>query len=154
MARLMPPVLIGNREVAVHFSLPESLLARLSQTAHRLQIPRSNLFQRFLSERWSEFTSGHLMEAMALYKQCGGWFRQPAPEDAPAWLGGLVSRQQSGERQVVAVLTVGADWWRTQAEALRRVELEVYTCSLSDVMTLFFAWGWDRFENGWRSDHA
>jgi hypothetical protein len=154
MPKLMPPVYTASGAVALHFSLPGRHLGRLGETARDTQTPRSELLKSFLDRHWDQFRHDHLMEGLThLRNHCdylGGLL--PVAEGAPEWVNELIQGNRLGDRNVVFVAFLPARWWRRLAEDLHEVEREFMSASLSDVMMLFIAWGWARFEAEWRRE--
>lgn len=145
MPQLLKAVEMPDKSVSLLISLPRSYRAALSNLAHTAKRSVSDLLQSFIEWGWEGFARGHLVEAMSLFRHYSCfWNLSGLPgEDVPGWLRSLI---EAGEQRVVFIPHVRLRHWSLLAPALHRLEGEFYDASLSDAMTLFFAWGWARFD--------
>jgi len=145
-SRLMPPVPVGEKRVLLFFSLPKEYRDQLSQVSLILKTPRSQLLEDFLETYWESFAREALPQAVASRQRQG---QETPPPEPPVSKGVRDHRpcRSSGCIRVSVVLLVSQRWWKVLAKTICSLEKVLYVSSLSEVMTLFFDYGWASFEH-------
>lgn len=151
MPKLLNAVEIPNRRVSILSALPEGYATDLAAVARSGRIPASELLGRFIDWGWDRFAREEMIAGLATYRAfctleglvtCAG---RTDSRSLPVWLRHYQTRLKLAERKRAVLSVIRLETWGKIADAISRLESEFYAVELSEVLGLYFAWGWFDF---------